>query len=251
MNIPLRANDVAVYHGACAGGRCEPCAAAPHRRARGLDTAWLFRRHEPPTPRGGCARERRAGLRHVRDPRARRKARRFNATSSSGPTPWTGALRRAGRANLDAPLFGWSGGRTSLVLAPYGEFPGRQAAGRQASAARACPSATPSPAGATRPSRPSCCAATRLLPRTWNPLHAHNSSFKLWPLRVGIPVIATPASMSFMARDFAAVSFLEDHGDDPAAALAALAAQRGPRRRACGLRRAPLGPAPARLAEAL
>ncbi len=157
-----------------------------------------------------------------------RSARRFSSNVFVMPDPidcgYFEPLK--GRPNLDSPVFGWSGvACKAKFLAPYAEF----LDGRTVIVSEAPPELPFSyefyrwrhrsfPADLLR-----CDAA--FLPRTLESTYtANNSSFKaLAYAALGIPVIANRLpSYELLAQDFLAMAFLDDHGDDPAAALAAL-----------------------------
>lgn len=232
LNNPLRRYDVAVYHRGMRRGAVRTVRLL--RRIAGR-VVWdtcvdYFDRHEAAdAEQVACAREI-AGLAHglcVTTEGIAESARRFNANVFVMPDP-VDMEHFAGRAepNLDAPLFGWSGvAHKASFLAPYGEFlDGRLLVVSEAPPALPFRYTFARWRHATFPAELLRCDAA-FLPRTLESTYTrNNSSFKALAFAVlGIPVIANRLpSYELMARDFAAISFLEDHGDDPAAALAAL-----------------------------
>ncbi len=125
--------------------------------------------------------------------------------------------------NFDTPVFGWSGvACKAYFLAPYADF----LDGRTVVISESAPK-LPFRYEFVRwqhdsfPQKLLGCDVA-FLPRTLESSYtSNNSSFKALVYAVlGIPVIATRlSSYELMARDYDAVAFLEDYGDDPARAL--------------------------------
>jgi len=236
LNNPFRRYDAAIYH---RGMRRRSLRFMRFLRAIARRVYWdtcvdYFDPHEAAdAEQVFCARE---IARHVdgvcvTTEGVARSARRFNSNVFVMPDPidCDHFRPRTSQPDLDAPVFGWSGvACKAKFLAPYAEF----LDGRTIIVSEARPDLPFSyefhrwryrtfPADLMR-----CGAA--FLPRTLESTYtANNSSFKaLAYAALGIPVIANRLpSYELLARDFGAMAFLEDHGDDPDATLHVLRGQ--------------------------
>lgn len=233
LNNPFRRYDAAIYH---RGMRRRSLRFVRFLRTIARRVYWdtcvdYFDPHEAAdAEQVACAREiaRLADGVCVTTEGIARSARRFspNVFVMPDPVDCDHFQPREARPNLDSPVFGWSGvACKAKFLTPYAAF----LDGRTIIVSETRPDLPfrydffrwrhrSFPADLMR-----CDAA--FLPRTLESTYtANNSSFKaLAYAALGIPVIASRLpSYELLARDFAAMAFLEDHGDDPDAALIAL-----------------------------